>query len=178
MKKQIPVLKGNTYEITISGLGHSGEGVGRFEDFTVFVPYALPGETVSVKITEAKKSYAKGKITKIHTASPNRIEPKCELYKECGGCQLQHLSYEGQLAAKRQTVVDAITRIGKLPEVTIHQVLGAQAPWYYRNKMQFPVGSVKGQTVIGCFAQGTHEIINTENCMIQHETNNLIAQMV
>lgn len=176
--KQIPVRKGNTYELTINGLGHSGEGVGRFEDFTVFVPYALPGETVSVKITEAKKSYAKGKIVKIHTASDSRIKPECGLYYQCGGCQLQHIDYEGQLAAKRQTVLDAVTRIGKLEDVIIHPVLGAKEPWYYRNKMQFPVGSVSGETVIGCYAQGTHEIINTEHCLIQHETNNLIAQKV
>lgn len=179
VKKQIqPVIKNHTYTLEISSLGHSGEGVGKYDGFTVFVPHALPGEKVEVQISEVKKNYAKGILTEIKTASPSRTVPACSIYDQCGGCQLQHVNYEEQLMLKRQTVVDAVTRIGKIKDVTIHPTLGAQDPWYYRNKMQFPIGTAGGEVVVGCFAQGTHEIINTEHCLIQHDDNNKVAQAV
>lgn len=181
MKKNIatpPVRKGGIYSLDIVSLGHSGEGVGRVEDFTVFVPQALPGEKVKAKIIEVKKNYAKGVLLTVESASPRRITAKCPIYKSCGGCQLQHLTYEGQLESKRQTVVDAITRIGKLDGVPVHATLGCTEPWYYRNKMQFPVGLTDGTVVAGCFAQGTHTIIPTTECTIQHQANNVILQEV
>ena len=174
----IPVAKGQIYTIDITGLGHSGEGVGRYQDFTVFIPGALPGETVSARIVTVKKNYAIGQLTTVQTPSPYRITPACEIYSLCGGCQLQHITYEEQLNCKRQQVVDAITRIGKLPEVVIHPTLRADTPWYYRNKMQFPVGRKNGHIVIGCYAQGSHDIVNTDNCLIQHQVNNDIVREV
>ena len=172
------MIKNHTYTIEITSLGHSGEGVGKYEGFTVFIPHALPGETVEVKIIEVKKNYAKGLLKEVKVASPFRSVPECSIYDQCGGCQLQHLDYTEQLVLKRQTVVDAVTRIGKINDVVIHPTIGAQEPWYYRNKMQFPIGTADGQVVVGCFAQGTHRIINTENCLIQHQDNNSIAQSV
>ena len=171
----IPVRKEETYELQIDRLGTSGEGVGRYENFTVFVPNALPGETVSVIIEEVKNSYARGRIKQILHESVDRVAPRCELYEECGGCQLQHLSYEAQLHAKRAQVVDALTHIGKLPQIPVMETLRAEEPWNYRNKMQFPIGRNSGQIVIGCFAQGSHRIINTENCHIQRAENNDLA---
>jgi len=177
VEKQIkPVIKNNIYTVQITSLGHSGEGVGKYEGFTIFVPHALPGETVEVKMTEVKKSYAKGKLKKVIDAAPFRCKPQCSIYYQCGGCQLQHVDYPAQLILKRQTVVDAITRIGKLKDVVVHPTISADQPWYYRNKMQFPIGMVNGKVAVGCFAQGTHQIINTEHCLIQHEANNLVAQ--
>jgi 23S rRNA (uracil1939-C5)-methyltransferase len=171
-----PIIKNKTYTLDIVSLGHSGEGVGKYEGFTVFVPHALPGETVEVKIAEVKKSYAKGKLQAILKPVAARSEPKCPIYYECGGCQLQHVVYNEQLILKRQTVVDAVTRIGKLTDIQIHPTIGAKDSWYYRNKMQFPIGTVKGKIAVGCFAQGTHAIINTEHCFIQHKANNTVAQ--
>lgn len=176
--REIPIKKGENYILDIVSLGHSGEGVGRYQDFTVFVPHALPGEQVKVNIIEVKKSYAKGRLIAVIRASAQRSEPACLLYQKCGGCQLQHLSYPAQLAAKRQQVVDAVTRIGKITDVDIKPTLGAADPWYYRNKMQFPVGLVNNEIAIGCFEQGTHRIVHTENCLIQHKANNIIAQQV
>ncbi|WP_312419285.1 23S rRNA (uracil(1939)-C(5))-methyltransferase RlmD [Anaerospora hongkongensis] len=179
VKKQIaPVTAGSRYTVEIIGLGHSGEGVGRFQDFTIFVPQALPGEVVEVQVSEVKKNYAKAKLTGVKQASAERVEPLCSVYQNCGGCQLQHLSYAGQLNAKRQQVVDAVTRIGKLADVVVHPTMGAANPWYYRNKMQFPVGKAGGKVAVGCYSQGTHAIINTENCCIQHAVNNTIADQV
>ncbi|WP_312200809.1 23S rRNA (uracil(1939)-C(5))-methyltransferase RlmD [Anaerospora hongkongensis] len=179
VKKQIaPVTAGSRYTVEIIGLGHSGEGVGRFQDFTIFVPQALPGEVVEVQVSEVKKNYAKAKLTGVKQASAERVEPLCSVYQNCGGCQLQHLSYAGQLNAKRQQVVDAVTRIGKLADVVVHPTMGAANPWYYRNKMQFPVGKAGGKVAVGCYSQGTHAIINTKNCCIQHAVNNTIADQV
>lgn len=178
MSPKQPVTKGESYTIEITGLGHSGEGVGRYQDFTVFVPSALPGETVRAKVNEVKKSYAKAKLEKVLTPSTDRVTPVCGVYDQCGGCQLQHLSYEAQLKVKRQQVVDAVHRIGKLPDVVIHPTLGAADPWYYRNKMQFPVGLADGKIAVGCFAPGTHSIVDTDDCHIQHAANNVIVREV
>ncbi|EAX48981.1 RNA methyltransferase, TrmA family [Thermosinus carboxydivorans Nor1] len=174
----IPVQKGKSYKVEVTGLGHSGEGVGRYEGFTVFVPGALPGETVVAAITEVKKNYAKGVLSKVLMPSPDRVEPLCALFHRCGGCQLQHLSYAAQLTVKRQQVVDAIMRIGKLDGVVVHPTLPAPNPWYYRNKMQFPVGLAGNRAVVGCYAQGTHDIVDTEHCYIQHQANNIIAAVM
>lgn len=176
--KTVPVEKGQTYTIDITGLGHSGEGVGRYQEFTVFIPGVLPGETVEAVITTVKKTYAIGKLSTVTNPSPHRINPACEIYSLCGGCQLQHVSYEEQLNVKRQQVVDAITRIGKLSDVVVHPTLGAANPWYYRNKMQLPVGRKHSKVVVGCYAQGSHDIIDTDNCLIQHQINNDIAREV
>ncbi len=176
MKRECPVTLYQQYEIAIRSLGHSGEGVGSKDDFTVFVPGALVGEVVLTKITLVKKNYAVGSLVRVITPSKERVEPICPIYEACGGCQLQHLSYDGQLLAKRQQVVDALERIGKQTALTVHPTLGASSPWLYRNKMQFPVGEKKGRTVIGCYAKGSHDIIATENCHIQMDANNHIAQ--
>ena len=178
MKKEIPVQQGKKYEITIQTLGASGEGVGRAADFTVFVPDALPGERVLARIDEIKKTYARGKLVEVLEKSPERTEPPCPIYDSCGGCQLQHLSYEGQLHWKRQQVVDAVERIGGLSGIEVLPVLGAKEPWLYRNKMQFPVGKKRGKTVIGCFAKGSHDIIDTRDCRIQKDGNNTIVNVM
>ena len=170
-EKVRPVQLGRTYTFPITGLGHSGEGVGRAENFTVFVRYALPGETVTVAIEEVRANFARGRLLRVEQADPKRVIPPCPIYEACGGCQLQHLSYAGQLAAKFQSVQDAMQRIGKLTDVKINPVLGMEEPWRYRNKAQFPVGYSGSEIVTGCFAAGSHEIVPTESCLIQHALN-------
>ena len=178
MKFTIPVKKGDNIILKISGLGSSGEGVGKYEGFTVFVKGALPQEEVRVGITLVKKSYAVGRLLEVVQATEERVEPACPVYKECGGCQLQHLSYKGQLVCKRQQVQDALARIGHL-EVEVLPVLGAANPWSYRNKMQFPAAmNAEGVLNIGCYAAATHNVIDTEACMISKEANNTIMKTV
>ncbi len=171
-----PVERGGIYEIEITSLGHSGEGVGRYHGFTVFVPGALPGEKVAVTAEVVKQHYAKARLDAVLAPSPDRVAPRCAAYARCGGCQLQHLSYRAQLAAKRQTVVDAVTRIGKLDGVVVHPTIGAAEPWHYRNKMQFPVGLAGGRLAVGCFASGSHDIVDIDDCHIQHAANNAVAR--
>lgn len=165
--------------LQITSLGSSGEGVGKYEGFTIFAPGALPGELVQVQVNTVKKSYGIGRVQKILETSNERVKPACPVYKECGGCQLQHLSYKGQLAVKRQQVIDALERIGHCKNLTVEPTIGGEDPWHYRNKMQVPVAQgFKGQLNIGCFAQQTHKVINVDNCLIQNEINNQIAQVV
>ncbi len=171
MAKEIPVHVGETREFLIDRLGVHAEGVARVEGFTVFVPGALPQERICARVDTVKKTYASAVLTKILESSPDRIEPCCPVYDLCGGCQLQHLSYEAQLREKRRQVEDAVHHIGGLKGIKIFPTIGGD-PWGYRNKMQFPVGRVGTRTVIGCFAQGTHKIVDTECCRIQHQMNN------
>ena len=182
--------------IKIHGLGSSGEGVGRLirneelgmrnEDgnqflipnskfLIVFVEGALPDEEVLVEIEARKKNYAVGRLVEVIKKSSERVEPFCPLYKNCGGCQLQHMSYPAQLKWKRQQVVDAIERIGKLDGVKIFDTLGMENPLRYRNKMQFPVGK---NLLVGCYARGSHKIIDTNACLIQNELNDKILNAV
>lgn len=178
MRYQAPAKQGDIIEIEITGLGSSGEGVGRYEGFTVFVPGSLPQERVRAQLRTVKKSYAVGSLLELLQASPERVEPRCEVYQECGGCQLQHLSYAGQLACKRQQVADALARIGHL-ELEPLPVLGAAEPWSYRNKMQFPVAmNADGEVQLGCYAAASHSVVNTESCLIQKQANNEVLLTV
>ena len=177
-EKVRPVQLGRTYTFSITGLGHSGEGVGRVEGFTVFVRYALPGETVTAVIDEVRTNFARGRLIRIEVADPQRVNPQCPVYEACGGCQLQHLSYAGQLEVKRQAVQDSIQRIGKLMDVKTMPVLGMTDPWRYRNKAQFPVGCIGGEIITGCFAAGSHDIVSTQSCLIQNELNDRLLAAV
>ena len=177
-EKVRPVQLGRTYTFSITGLGHSGEGVGRVEGFTVFVRYALPGETVTAVIDEVRTNFARGRLIRVEVADPQRVNPQCPVYEACGGCQLQHLSYAGQLEVKRQAVQDSIQRIGKLMDVKIMPVLGMTDPWRYRNKAQFPVGCIGGEIITGCFAAGSHDIVSTQSCLIQNALNDRLLAAV
>ncbi|MDU2064062.1 MAG: 23S rRNA (uracil(1939)-C(5))-methyltransferase RlmD [Sporomusaceae bacterium] len=177
-KQKPPVQKGDKITVEIHGLGHSGEGVARLDGYTLFIEGALQGEQVTAKVKEVKKSYGRAQLLEVLEAAPERIAPPCPVYQACGGCQLQHLSYEGQLAAKYETVRAALERIGKLAGVTIQPVLPSPESWHYRNKMLLPIGRRGRHLIAGCYAQGSHEIVPMEACLIQHEANNRIAAAV
>ncbi|GBF78143.1 23S rRNA (uracil-5-)-methyltransferase RumA [Paenibacillus sp. 598K] len=155
----IPVIKNEIVTVEIVGLTHEGEGVGRVDGFTLFVRGALSGERVQAKVLKVKKQYGYAKLLELLEASPDRVSAPCDIYNQCGGCQLQHMSYEAQLRWKRQHVVDNLQRIGKLQVagadgqgvnagagraeqsgIRVHDTLGMTDPWRYRNKAQVPVG--------------------------------------
>lgn len=183
----LPVEKNGEYIADVVGIGHDGEGVGRVDGFTLFIHGALPGEKVRVKVLKVKKQYGYAKLLEILEASPDRIDAPCPIYKQCGGCQLQHMNYEAQMRWKRQLVIDNLTRIGKLQVagdgeagLTVHATLGMTGPWRYRNKAQVPIGlgNMEGGLVGGFYAQGTHRIIDMEACLIQHENNDAVVAAV
>lgn len=189
----------------IVGLTHDGNGVARTEQgYTLFVPFALPGEVIEAKVLKSKKQYGYGKMHALQTASEHRVEPPCPIYEKCGGCQLQHYSYEAQLQSKRQHVIDSLTRIGKLKvkgeparaggseqeatagereseqhEVVVHPTIGMSEPWYYRNKAALPIGATEdGQLIGGFYAKGSHRIIDMDVCLIQKRPNDDVLAIV
>ncbi|MCR8644558.1 23S rRNA (uracil(1939)-C(5))-methyltransferase RlmD [Paenibacillus sp. N1-5-1-14] len=189
----LPVAKNEEYEAEIIGIGHNGEGVGRVDGFTLFIPGALPGERVLVKILKLKKQYGYGKLLKVLEASSERVNASCEIYDKCGGCQLQHLDYEAQIRWKRQFVVDNLERIGKLKVagqdeaddsdaskdgIVVYPTLGMEDPWRYRNKAQVPIGEEQGGLVGGFYAQGSHRIVDMDKCLIQHEDNDEVITKI
>ncbi|MCL4424388.1 MAG: 23S rRNA (uracil(1939)-C(5))-methyltransferase RlmD [Firmicutes bacterium] len=139
-----PLKVGQEVELVPEGLGEHGEGIARWVEngaaFTVFVEKAIPGDQALVKIVEVKRNYARGETVEILRPSPHRVVPRCQVYYECGGCQLQEMDYAEQLRWKRRQVDDALTRIGGLRDFILHETLRAEEPWFYRNKAVFPVG--------------------------------------
>ena len=177
MDNAIPVEKNRDYIVDISGLTSEGSGVAKIEGFTIFVEGGLPGEQAEIRIVKVLKNYAFGKLLRTLKPSDRRVEPSCGVVKRCGGCQLQHMSYGAQLQYKTQQVKDAIERIGGLKGVTIHDAIGMDDPWRYRNKAQFPVG-MDGDVMIGFYANRSHEIINTPQCAIQDAINDNVIHTV
>nr|WP_233531743.1 23S rRNA (uracil(1939)-C(5))-methyltransferase RlmD [Paenibacillus alkalitolerans] len=165
-------------EAGVIGLGHEGEGVGRYEGYTLFIPGALPGERVKARVSEVKKQFGRADLIQVLEESSDRVAPPCAIYEQCGGCQLQHLAYPAQLAWKRKMVVDALERIGKLRVgdgggAIVHPAIGMNEPWRYRNKAQVPIGFDLGEggLVGGFYALGSHDIADMDTCLIQHERN-------
>ena len=174
MNPTVFLQKGRIYETIIDDLGTRGEGIGKIDGFTVFVPGALPGEKIRWQAAEIKKNYAVGELREILLPSPNRIVPRCSRFPACGGCRLQHLAYDAELALKQKRVEETLRRVGKIDAPQILPVKGAADPWRYRNKMQFPVGRDQNKLLIGCYAAGSHRIIDTDECLIQKQGNNEI----
>ena len=173
----IPVEKNADYIMIIDNMGYEGEGVGKIDNFTVFVAGAIVGEKVKVKIVKVSKNFAFGKLLEIIEASPSRIEPICSIYKSCGGCNIQHMDYKAQLDFKTNRVIQVINRIGKLEEVIIHPTLGMESPYNYRNKVQLPVSNKNGVVNIGFYAARSHDIINMETCHIQDKVADVVVKL-
>ncbi|MCD2502997.1 23S rRNA (uracil(1939)-C(5))-methyltransferase RlmD [Clostridium sp. NSJ-145] len=172
------VEKNKEYILDIVSQGYEGEGVAKINDtFPVFIQGALVGEKVRVKIIKSKKNYAYGKLIEVIESSDDRCNPKCDVYKRCGGCKLQHSSYKSQLDFKHNRVKDCIEKIGKLNPELVKYPLGMNDPWRYRNKVQLPIGLVNGELKIGFFAERSHEIIDMKNCLIQDELADKVVEL-
>ena len=157
--------KGSIYTAVIDGYSSEGLGIARVNGAVVFVPHAVRGEEIDLRITKVMKTSCAGEIVKIHDPSPERMEPECPYAGKCGGCAYRHLTYPEELWAKRQRVQDALTRIGGL-ELTVEEILGAKNPEHYRNKSQYPVGA---DGSIGFFQARTHKVVPIRRCLIQTE---------
>ena len=173
-KKIIPVEKNEYYDLKIESLTHDGLGVAKIDGFPIFVTNALVGEEVNLKITLVKKTYAFGRAVDIFVTSPNRVTPPCKIYKQCGGCQVQHLDYQGQLQMKHDTVVNQFKRIGHIEDANVLPTIGMEEPWRYRNKTQVPFGLNQGDVVAGFYQKRSHEIIDMRHCLIQTDISDEI----
>jgi 23S rRNA (uracil1939-C5)-methyltransferase len=176
MRKEQSVIiePGQTFPLTIKRLGINGEGVGYFKRTVVFVPGALPGEEVVVEATKIHPKFAEAKIRKIRKESEHRVQPLCPVYEQCGGCQLQHLVYPQQLKEKRDIIIQSLERHTKLSvqELEIRETIGMEDPWGYRNKNQFQVGQKDGKVLAGLYGLNSHQLINIEQCAVQHPQTN------
>ncbi|PRO66201.1 23S rRNA (uracil(1939)-C(5))-methyltransferase RlmD [Alkalicoccus urumqiensis] len=173
-----PVEKNDYIDVFIEDLTHDGAGVAKVDGYPLFIKQALPGERARIKVIHTKKNFGFGKLLELEEASENRVEPPCPIFQRCGGCQLQHLSYEGQLQYKQDQVKQVMARIGGLTDITVHPTIGMENPWRYRNKSQVPIGEQNGQVVAGFYAERSHQIVDMEECLIQHEDADRAVQLV
>ncbi|TWT24109.1 23S rRNA (uracil(1939)-C(5))-methyltransferase RlmD [Planomicrobium sp. CPCC 101110] len=170
--------EGQKFPLTIKRLGINGEGIGYFKRNVVFVQGALPGEEITAQVTNIKRNFAEARVLKLRKPSAHRQTPPCPIYETCGGCQLQHMTYEQQLVEKRDLVAQALERYLKGASVQIKNTIGMEDPWYYRNKSQFQT-RLKGTKVIaGLFAEGSHQLLDIEQCIVQHPDTTVITNAV
>nr|WP_300767853.1 23S rRNA (uracil(1939)-C(5))-methyltransferase RlmD [uncultured Acetatifactor sp.] len=157
--------------VTIEDMGSDGFGIGKVDGFALFVKDAVVGDRVEARIVKSKKNYAYARLEKVIEPSPFRVEPKCPCHRQCGGCQLQALSYEKQLSFKQDKIRNSLIRIGGFaPEevdLWMEPIVGMEEPFRYRNKAQYPVGRDReGNVVAGFYAGRTHSIIANTNCLL------------
>ena len=173
--------KNDIVTITIEDIGSEGEGIGKVDGFPLFIKDATIGDVIEARVIKVKKNYGYARVEKILTPSSDRVVPKCPVARQCGGCSIQHLSYEKQLEYKQNKVKNCLERIGGFLgiEEKMEPILGMEEPWYYRNKAQFPVGLGKdGSIITGFYAGRTHSIIDNTHCYIQAKINEEILEII
>lgn len=173
------LAKNQCFEMTCDAFGQDAQGVCRHEGMAVFVPGLLPGERALVRIVKPEKRYAFGRVEKLLEKSPSRAEPFCPIYKRCGGCVCQHMTYEASLAFKRQQVQDLLQRVGGL-SIEVPPVWGMAHPFGYRNKGAYPVAQTDGAPACGFFAPRSHDLVPLPEggCAIQGEDSAKATQAV
>ncbi|WKY46663.1 23S rRNA (uracil(1939)-C(5))-methyltransferase RlmD [Eubacteriaceae bacterium ES3] len=165
---------GSQHQVEIIDLTHTGEGVARIDNMIVFVEGGLPGDLAEIKINQIKKTYALGQMVELISASKDRVEAPCQYALKCGGCQLQEMSYEGQLVIKEKKVRDALTRIGGMESLTIEPISGMKSHQRYRNKAQFKV-SKKG---CGFYARKSHDLVMINDCLNQTSDTEAVIKSI
>ena len=164
----MPLKIADKISLTIHDIAFGGEGVGRIDDFVVFVPFVIVGETVEVEITEVKKNFARAKLLRVEKSSPERVEPECRYFTQCGGCQYQHIAYATQLRLKHKQISDLFERVGKIPADKIAPVIPSPQPYGYRNRIMIRSqwnGPAK-KLVIGFIRADNNFVEDIEECKI------------
>ncbi len=175
---ECPIKKNEEYIVDIIDNGFEGEGIAKIKDFTVFIPGTIIGEKVKIHILKVNSSYAFAKIIEILEKSKNRVDTNCNTYEKCGGCNLRHICYEETLIMKRNAVQSLVNKTLS-NKLNVKNTIGMENPYYYRNKAQYPVGIDKnGNSIIGVFANRTHNIIPIDNCKIQDKNSEEIAKFI
>ena len=171
--------QGSLVELEITDLSSMGDGVGKFEGRVVFVPDTVTGDRAKVRLTQVKSKYARGKVQQLLDPSLYRIRPRCIVADKCGGCQWQHIDYEYQCVAKRQQIIQTLQRIGGFTEIEVEPILHTAEPLDYRNKSTYPLArSNTGQVQAGYYRQGSHQLVNLNQCPVQDtRLNPLLAEI-
>lgn len=173
--------KNDTCELFIHDMGIDGAGIGKAEDATLFVKDAVIGDEVLVKVMKMKKNYGYARLVEVRTPSPFRVTPRCAVYRQCGGCQLQALDYRKQLEWKENKVKNNLERIGGFQEAekVLEPIIGMEEPFCYRNKAQYPVGYDKeGRIIAGFYVSRSHRIVPNRDCHLGAEVNGEILDLV
>ncbi|MGX6978272.1 23S rRNA (uracil(1939)-C(5))-methyltransferase RlmD [Vagococcus elongatus] len=169
MKPQHSLKIKQKVTLPIKRLGINGEGIGYYKKTVVFVPGALPAETVTAEITNTARNFVEAKLLKVNKKSSERVIPPCPIYEECGGCQLQHLSYAGQLAFKVDIVKQALAKYKPqgYQKFKLLPAKGMTSPWNYRNKLQFQLGEKDGRVIAGLYQPNSHHLVEITDCLVQ-----------
>lgn len=166
--------------LKIKRMGINGEGIGFFKKTLVFVPGALKGEDIFCQITAVKRNFAEARLLEVNKASKFRVEPACDIYEACGGCQIMHLRYDKQLDFKADLLRQALKKYqpAAFEEYAIRPTLGMPEPRYYRGKLQFQTRSFKGKVQAGLYAEGSHRLVAIKECLVQDQTTQAIINQV
>lgn len=175
--EELSLKKNDEIEVLIERLGANGEGIATFGGKVIFVPFALPEEKVLVHIILDKKTFYIAKVVKIIESSKKRVNPPCEHFGKCGGCELQHLAYKYQLEYKQNLVNDTLEKYAKIKK-NVQKTRESELQLRYRNKFAFPVQDVGGEVVIGMYRKNSHNIISVEDCLLQSERVKEIVKLI
>lgn len=174
----MPIEKNKQYIVDIIDYGFNGEGIAKINGFTIFIPNAIKGEKIKIQIVKILSSHGFGKIIEILEKSPHRIDPICKTYKRCGGCNLMHIDYNETLKIKQYKVQNLVNKTLST-KIEVKPTLGMKDPFFYRNKLQCPIGLNKDLVpIIGVYANRSHEIIPMQNCLIQNKESLEIVKKV
>ena len=155
--------KNDVISVTVEAIGSNGEGIAHFDGTTIFVPFVLENETALVKVLKTKGNIAFCKLESLLSASSERAQPVCPVFKKCGGCQLQHLNYSAQLKVKQNLVKTCLKKIGGI-EFDVSETVSSPQIYAYRNKLQLPIRSTKSGNKIGFFREGSHDVVEISEC--------------
>ena len=172
------IEKNKEYIVDIEGQGYEGEGIGRIDNYPIFIKGALKDEKVKIKIIKVNKNYGFGKLMEIINPSKARTNAICSIYQRCGGCNLQHMSYEEQLKFKKSRVEDCLRKIGGFKDLKVEDTLGMEEPFRYRNKVMLPIGKEDNKAIVGFYAPRSHNIIDMDMCHIQHEEGDKVVEII
>jgi 23S rRNA (uracil1939-C5)-methyltransferase len=171
--------RGDVLSLTIDDLAFGGEGVGRLDGYVMFVRGGIPGDRLRVRVTETRARYGRGTIEAVESPSPRRVEPPCPYFGRCGGCRLQHVAYEAQLAFKEKQVRDCLERLGAAGAFELRPILPAPEIYGYRNKMEFTVAGDPGSVTVGLHEADRYDVVlDIERCLLQSDTMNALLDEV
>lgn len=173
--------KNQEFIVKIEDMNEDGAGVGKLDGYIWFIKDSVIGDVVRARAMKMKKSYGFARLMEVLEPSEARVDPACPVARQCGGCQLQSMSYKEQLKFKERKILNNLMRIGKFSEEEIHMlpIIGMDNPWRYRNKAQFPFGKDKeGNIIAGFYAGRTHAIIEAEDCLLGVKENREILEII
>lgn len=180
MKPQHSLKIKQKITLPIKRLGINGEGIGYYKKTVVFVPGALPSETVTAEIIKTATKFVEAKLIKVQKESRERVAPPCPIYEQCGGCQLQHLSYPGQLSFKVDIVRQALAKYKPQghQNFKLLPAIGMTSPWNYRNKLQFQLGKKEGSVIAGLYQPNSHHLVEITDCLVQQPMTMKVLKVV